>query len=122
MGSRNIRLKSSLLKDLYDDLESGRNPIELSKIKCCYQIANPAKVMLSDQDRRGQGKIGYIGQFRNTSREIPRPAGESAGLRDDHFETRGKLDPLLKNWRVGGRPLGSSFSRPPPRASATRLM
>src|SRR5690349_13331246 len=35
--------KISLLKDLYNDLHSGRNPIQLSKIEYCYQVANLTK-------------------------------------------------------------------------------
>jgi hypothetical protein len=39
------------------------------------------------RSRRGETRKGAsLGSIRNTSREIPRPAGESAGLRDDALD------------------------------------
>src|SRR5579864_4733534 len=44
--------------------------------------------------RRSQnGKFLAVDKFEILSREIPRPAGESAGLRDDALKLRGELTP-----------------------------
>jgi len=51
----------------------------------------------ADQSRRGTRKVGArLGSARNTSREIPRLAGESAGLRDDVLGPEAQFVPQKK--------------------------
>jgi hypothetical protein len=52
--------------------------------------------------------------IRNSAREIPRPAGESAGLRNDALKRRAKLThyPFPGDWRkrwASGRLLGGEI-------------